>query len=101
MTRAAARCRCSGGKSRVGGPAAEDADGALELDPVWVDVRFGGSLTDQGTDRVVGQQVAVDLLPHQIRGLRAQYPPGPAQVRLELPVSGFVLPPFVVCVRQR
>jgi hypothetical protein len=32
------------GKSRAGSPAAQDPDGALELDPVRVDVRLGGGL---------------------------------------------------------
>jgi hypothetical protein len=37
MTLARTRWRWSGGKSRVGGPAADDADRPLELDPVRVD----------------------------------------------------------------
>ena len=49
------------GESRAGGPAADDADGALELDQVWVHSAGGGGLADQGADGVVGQQVAVDL----------------------------------------
>jgi hypothetical protein len=59
MTRAVARCRCSGGKCRVGGPAAQDPDGALELDPVRVDACLGGCLADQGADGVVDQKVTV------------------------------------------
>jgi hypothetical protein len=48
-TAARMRCCCSGGKGRrVGGPAADDADGALEFDPVGVDAGFGGGLADQG-----------------------------------------------------
>jgi len=34
----------SGGKGRVCGPAADDPDGAQELDPVGVDVGFGGGV---------------------------------------------------------
>ena len=44
------------GKSRVGDPAADDADGALELDAVRVDAGRGGGGADQGADRVVGEQ---------------------------------------------
>lgn len=40
---------------RVSGPAADDADGPLELDPVRADARLGGGLADQGGDGVVGQ----------------------------------------------
>jgi hypothetical protein len=48
MTLARMRSCCSGGKGRrVGGPAADDADGPLELDPVRVNGRFGGGPADQ------------------------------------------------------
>jgi hypothetical protein len=48
------------GKGRwFGGPAADDADGPLEFDPVWVDARLGRGPADQGADRVAGEQVAV------------------------------------------
>ena len=70
------------------GPAADDADGALELDPVRVHPGRGGRLADQGADGVVRQQVAVDLLPDHVRFLRPQHLPRPAQIRLQLPVPG-------------
>jgi hypothetical protein len=60
MIRARARWWCSGGKDRVGDPAAQDADGALELDPVRVDLGFGGRRADQGADGVVGYDVVRD-----------------------------------------
>lgn len=88
------------GEGRACGPA-DDADGTGELDPVGVDVGFGGCLADQGADRVVGEQVAVDLLPHHVRAFGPQHPPWPAQVGLELVVAGFVLPPFVICLRKQ
>src|SRR5258708_27498644 len=91
MTRARTRWRWSGGKSRVSGPAADDADGALELDPVGVDAGGGGGCADQGADRVGGEQVAPDLLPHHVRRLRAQYLPRAAEIGLELLVPGLVL----------
>src|SRR6266536_3153402 len=99
-TRSRVRWRWSGGKSRVSGPAADDADGPLELDPVRVNAGRGGGCADQGADRVVGEQVAPDLLPHHLRRFRAQYLPGAAQVGLELPVSGLVLPPLVVAAGE-
>src|SRR5260370_31890198 len=95
ITRARVRWACSGGKSRVGDPAADDADGALELDPVRVHAGGGGGLADQGADRVVGEQVAVDLLPDHVRGLRSQHPARPAQVGLELLVAGLNRPPLI------
>src|SRR5215475_3280953 len=85
----------SGGESRADGPA-DDAHGALELDPVRVDPGRGSRSTRQGADGVVGQQVAPDLLLDQGRGLRAQHPSRAAQVRLELGVPGLMLPPLVV-----
>ena len=57
MTPARAARACSGGESRADGPA-DDAQGALELDPVRVDPGAGGGGADQGAERVVGQQVA-------------------------------------------
>jgi hypothetical protein len=45
----------SGGKGRVGDPAADDTHRAQELDPVGVDVGLSGRLADQGADRVVSQ----------------------------------------------
>src|SRR5215831_14032585 len=88
-------CCWSGGKGRADGPA-DDADGAGELDPVGIDVGFGGGLADQRADRVVGEQVAVDLLADHARAAGPQDPAWAAQVRLELVVAGFVFPPFVV-----
>src|SRR5208283_2022467 len=100
VTLARMRWRWLGGKSRAGGPAADDADGSLELDPVRVDARVRGGGADQGADRVVGEQVAPDLLPHHVRGLRAQDLPRAAQVGLELGVPGLVLPSFVIGLRE-
>ena len=84
MTLARMRSRWSGGENRrVSGPAADDADGPLELDPVRVDAGLGGGLADQGRDGVVGEQVAVDLLADHVRALGAQHPPRP-----NYPVAG-------------
>jgi len=90
-TLARMRARCSGGKGRVGDPAADDAHGALELDPVGVDVGLGGGPADQRADRVMGEQVAVDLLADHVRAFRAQHPARAPQVGLELVVTGLVL----------
>jgi hypothetical protein len=99
LSRVAARR--SGGKGRwVGDLAADDAYGAQELDPVGVDVGFGGGPADQGADRVVGQQVAVDLGAHHVRALGPQDLARAAQVGLDLLVSGLVLPPLVIGLRQ-
>src|ERR1700759_4277376 len=100
MTSGVARRWRSGGKGRAGGLATDDADGALELDAVRVDVCLGGSLADQGAEGEMREQVAVDFLPSHVRGLRAQLPAGPAQVRLQLPVPALVLPSLVVGLRQ-
>jgi len=84
--------RRSGGKGRrVSDLAADDAHGAQELDPVGVDVGFGGGPADQRADRVVGQQVAVDLLADRVRLLGSQDLARSAQVGLELLVAGLVL----------
>src|SRR5271166_2782676 len=96
MTRSRMRCCRSGGKSRARGPAADDADGSLELDPARAGARVRGRGADQGADRVVGEQVAPDLRPHHVRGLRAKDLPGAAQVGLELLVPGLVLPSSVI-----
>jgi hypothetical protein len=56
ITAASERRAWSGGKGRVSGPAADDADGAQELDPVGVDVGFGGRPADQRRDGVVGER---------------------------------------------
>src|SRR5579863_5480861 len=103
MTRARAvrACSaCSGGKSRADGPA-DDAQGALEPDPVRVDPGAGGGSADQGAERVVGQQVAPDLLLDQVRAPRAEHPAGTAQACLELGVAGLVFPALVVGARER
>jgi hypothetical protein len=82
----------SGGKGRrVSDLAADDAYGAQELDPVGVDVGFGRGPADQCDDRVVGRQVAVDLLADRVGFLRSQDRARPPQVGLELLVSGLVL----------
>src|ERR1022692_4460879 len=82
MTVARMRSWCSGGKGRrAGGPAAGDADGPLEFDPVGVGARFGGGPADQGRQGVMSEQVAVDLLADHVRALGPQHLPGAAQVR--------------------
>ncbi len=79
ITLARVRAWCSGGKGRRGGdPAANDTHGARELDPVGVDVGFGGRPADQGAERVMGQQVAVDFLADGVRLFRPQDLGGPA-----------------------
>src|ERR1039457_6503940 len=100
MTRSRVRWRWSGVKSRAVGPAADDADGPLELDPVRVDPGGGGGGADQGADRVVGQQVAPDLLPHHVRRSGPEYFPRSSQVGLQLLVPGLVLPPLVVAAGE-
>src|SRR2546429_1608190 len=90
----------SGGKGRVCGPAADDADGPQELDPVGVDVGFGGRPADQRRDGVVGEQVAVDLLADHGGALGPQYRTGAAQAGFELVVAGFLLPPLAVSPGQ-
>ncbi|MCW2890429.1 MAG: hypothetical protein JWL58_7291 [Streptosporangiaceae bacterium] len=78
--KASDRCSRSGGKGRrPGGLAADHADGAAELDPVGVDVGLGGRPADQGADRVVGQQVPLQFLKHQVRALGPQHLAGPAR----------------------
>src|SRR5690348_10355073 len=89
----------SGGKGRVSGPAADDADSAQEFDPVRVDVGFGGRLADQARDGVVGEQVAIDFLADHVRAFGPQHRTGPAQARLELIVAGFLLPALAVGLR--
>src|SRR5438552_17030090 len=102
MTLARMRSRWSGGENRrVSGPAADDAVGPLELDPVRVDAGLGGGLADQGRDGVVGEQVAVDLLADHVRALGAQHPPGAAQVGLELGIPGLMFPALMVCLREQ
>src|SRR5215471_20846909 len=96
ITAASARCCWSGGKGRVSGPAAEDMDGAQELDPVGVDVGFGGGVADQRRDGVVGEQVAVDFLADHAGAFGPQDCTGPAQAGFELVVAGFLFPPLAV-----
>jgi hypothetical protein len=72
-----------------------------ELDPVGIDIAFGRGPADQGADRVVGEQVAVDLLADHVRALGAQHLPGAAQVGLDLIVAGLVFPAFVIGLRQQ
>jgi hypothetical protein len=82
------------GKGRVCGPAADDADGAQELDPAGVDAGFGGGLADQRRDGVVDEQVAVDLLADHVRAFGRQYRAGAAQAGFELVIAGFLFPPL-------
>src|SRR5260370_35016147 len=91
MTRSRMRCCRSGGKSRARGPAPDDADRSLELAAARVDSGRGGRGTDQGADRVVGEQVAPDLLPDHVRRSRPEDFPRAAQVVLDLlgPVLAF------------
>ena len=91
LSRARMAGACSGGKGRVSDPAAQDTDGPLELDAVRVDAGRGGRCAGQGADRVVGQQVAPDLLLHQARAARPQDLPGAAQVRFQLLVATLML----------
>src|SRR5712691_7219330 len=94
-------CFCwSGGKSRASGPAADDAGGPLELDPVGIDagVRRGGA--GQGADRVAVEEVTPDLLLHHVRRSGPQYLPRPAEAGLELLVRGLALPAFVIGLRE-
>src|SRR5258705_10393272 len=100
MSAARAACGGSGGKGRRGDGPADDADGPGELDPVRVEVGLGGGLADQGADRVMGEQVAVDLLADHVRALGPQHPAGSAQGGLELVVAGLVLPALVIALRQ-
>src|SRR5262249_979441 len=89
----------SGGKGRVCGPAADDADGAQELDPVRVDVGFGGRPADQRRAGVIGARVAVDFLEDHGRALGPQPRAGPAQAGFELIIAGLLLPPLAVGLR--
>ncbi len=86
--------------ARVGGPAADDADGAQEFHPVGVDIGFGGSAADQGRDGVVGEQLTVDLLADHVRALGPQYRTGAAQAGLELIVAGVLFPALAVGLGQ-
>src|SRR6266436_3557423 len=95
MTRSRTRWRWRGGKSRASGPAADDADRPFELDPVRVDARVRGGGADQGADRVVGEQVAPDLLAHHVRRFGAQDLSRAAEVGLELGVPGLNRPPLI------
>src|SRR5580693_8498778 len=99
MTAARDRRAWSGGKGRFSGPAADDADGAQEFDPVGVDAGFGGGPAYERRDGVVGEQVAVDFLADHVRALGPQHLPGPAQAGLELIVAGFLFPALAVGLR--
>jgi hypothetical protein len=90
LTCASRRRECSGGKSRADSPA-HDPQGAPELDPVRIDPGVRGGGADQGADRVMGQQVAPDLLLDQFRAPGPQDLSRAAQACLELGVSGLVL----------
>src|SRR5450631_1322010 len=102
MIAARMRSRWSGGKGRrAGALAADDPDGAQEFHPVGVNVGLGGGPADQGADRMVGEQVAVDLLADHVRAPGPQDPARAAQVGLDLVVAGLVLPPLVISLGQR
>jgi len=90
----------SGGKNRACGPAADDTDGSPELHPVRVGPGRGGRGAGQGADRVMGEEITPDLLPHHVRGLRPQDLPGSAEVGLELLVSGLNRPPLMPVKRK-
>src|SRR5260370_9819806 len=100
MTQSRARWRWPGGKGRASGPAADDADRPLELDPVRAGAGVRGGGADQGADRVVGEQVAPDLLAHHVRRFGAQDLSRAAEVGLELGVPGLVLPSSVIGLRE-
>jgi len=71
-----------------------------KLNPVWIEVGRGGGFRDQSADRVVDDQVGPDLLVDQVRQPRAKHPPGPTQMRFELVVGSFFLPPLVISGSQ-
>src|SRR5258708_14349587 len=101
MTFGGTLSRWSGGKGcRVADAAADDPHGSFELDPVGVDVSLGRGAADQGRYGVLGQQVAVDLLANHAGAPGPQNLAGAAQIRFQLPVPGFVLPPLMVGIRQ-
>lgn len=66
----------------LGGGGAGDAQCGGEGDPVGIPAGMLGGL-DLVADGVVIAEVSVDLLEHQVRGLRAQHRPGSALVGLE------------------
>src|SRR5690349_4303135 len=94
------RTRWPGGKGRASGPAADDADRPLELDPVRAGARVRGGGADQGADRVVGEQVAPDLLLHHVRRFGAQDLSRAAEVGLELGVPGLNRPLLMPMKRE-
>src|SRR5260370_38315414 len=85
----------SGGKGRRGDGPADDADGTGEFHSVGVDVGFGGGLADQGADRVVGDQLAADLLADHVTALGRPNFAGTPQAGCEREVASLVLPPLV------
>src|SRR6478609_11231382 len=81
----------SGGNvRRPGGGAADQTQGLGERDAVGVQVRGGGCLRDERADRVVHDQIGVDLLVDQVGQPGPQDLPGATQMRLELVVPGFL-----------
>ena len=62
------------------------------------DVR--GRRVHEPPHRVVGEHPAIELLPHQIRGLAAEYPTALMQVSLELIKHALTLPALMVLRRQ-
>jgi len=78
MTLARVQAWCSGGKGRrVGDPAADDARGARELDPVGVDVGSVAARQIRALRGVMGQQVAVDFLADGVRLFNRRILAGP------------------------
>jgi len=63
---------------------------------VGVQVGGRGRLGDQRADRVVHDQVGVDLLVNEVGQPGPQDLPGAAEMSLELVVPGFLFPSFVI-----
>src|SRR5664279_3202553 len=94
--RSARPMKISGGNvRRPGGGAADQTQGLGERDAVGVQVGGRGRLRDQRADRVVHDQVGVDLLVDQVGQPGPQDLPGAAEMSLELVVPGFLFPSFV------
>ena len=87
----------SGGKcGLVGHLAAHHTQRGDERDAVRVKLsRLGGSI-DERSDRMVDEQVGVDLLDHHLRRLRAQHLASTSLVGLQLVEGALFLPPLAV-----
>src|SRR5664279_3422924 len=95
--RSARPMKISGGNvRRPGGGAADQTQGLGERDAVGVQVCGRGRLRDQRADRVVHDQVGVDLLVDQVGQPGPEDLPGAAEMSLELVVPGFLFPSFVI-----